>query len=205
MSDVIVLSAETRNRAGKGTARRTRVSGRLPAVIYGGKEKPLLISLEQRAFGRALHRPGFFTHLFDVEVDGKLHRVLPRDVQFDPVTDVPLHADFLRVAQDARLTIEVPVEFLHQDKSPGLKHGGVLNVVRFKIEVHCRADAIPEHIVVDLSGKEIGDSIHISHIALPDGVVPTIAERDFTIATIAAPTVKSDEAGAEAASEAAKA
>uniref|UniRef100_UPI003D747CD6 50S ribosomal protein L25/general stress protein Ctc n=1 Tax=Azospirillum sp. TaxID=34012 RepID=UPI003D747CD6 len=140
MTQVIALAAEARERAGKGTARQTRRDGRIPAVIYGNKQAPLTISLDLRGFTRILHQPGFFTHLFDVTVDGATHRVLPRDVQFHPVSDVPLHVDFLRVSGDTRITVMVPVEFANQDKSAGLKKGGVLNIVRHEIEVTAVAD-----------------------------------------------------------------
>lgn len=199
MTQVIALAAEARERAGKGTARQTRRDGRIPAVIYGNKQAPLTISLDLRGFTRILHQPGFFTHLFDVTVDGATHRVLPRDVQFHPVSDVPLHVDFLRVSGDTRITVMVPVEFANQDKSAGLKKGGVLNIVRHEIEVTAVADNIPEHITVSCEGFDVGDSIHISSVKLPEGVKPTI-DRDFTIATIAAPSgLKSEAAEGEAA------
>ncbi len=194
MTQIVPLSAEARARAGKGTARQTRRDGRIPAVIYGGKQAPITISLDKFAFNRVLHQPGFFTHLFDVTVDGATHRVLPRDVQFHPVTDAPLHVDFLRVSADTRITVQVPVEFVSQDKSPGLKRGGVLNIVRHELEVTCAADSIPEHITVSCEGFDIGESIHISAVTLPEGVAPTITDRDFTIATIVAPSgLKSEE------------
>ncbi len=193
MTQVIALAAEGRERAGKGTARQTRRDGRIPAVIYGGKQAPITISLDQRGFVRILQKPGFFTHLFDVTVDGATHRVLPRDVQFHPVTDVPLHVDFLRVTGDTRITVMVPVEFVGQDKSAGLKKGGVLNIVRHEIEVTAVADNIPEHITVSCEGFDVGESIHISSVKLPEGVKPTI-DRDFTIATIAAPSGLKSEA-----------
>ncbi|HYD67862.1 50S ribosomal protein L25/general stress protein Ctc [Azospirillum sp.] len=199
MTEVIALAAEARGRAGKGTARQTRRDGRIPAVIYGGKQAPITISLEQIGFTRILHKPGFFTHLFDVTVDGATHRVLPRDVQFHPVTDVPLHVDFLRVTGDTRITVQIPVEFVDQEKSQGLKKGGVLNIVRHEIECTCAADSIPEHITVSCEGFDVGESIHISAVKLPEGVKPTI-DRDFTIATIAAPSgLKSEAAEGEAA------
>lgn len=200
MTQIIPLSAEVRGRAGKGTARQTRRSGRVPAVIYGGKQTPILISLEKFAFGKVLHQPGFFTHLFDVAVDGATHRVLPRDVQFHPVTDVPLHVDFLRVSADTRVTLMVPCEFTDHEKSPGLKKGGVLNVVRHEIEVECAADSIPEHITISCEGFDLNESIHISAVKLPEGVRPTITDRDFTVATIAAPSgLRSEAAEGEAA------
>jgi large subunit ribosomal protein L25 len=198
MTKVIALSAEPRGRAGKGTARQTRRAGRIPAVIYGGKLTPVMISLEKFAFSRVLHQPGFFTHLFDVTVDGTAHRVLPRDVQFDPVSDLPVHVDFLRVTGGTRLTVMVPCEFVDQDKSPGMRRGGVLNIVRHEIELECAADSIPEHVTISCEGYDLGDSIHISKVTLPEGVRSLSHERDCTLATIATPSgVKSE--GAEAA------
>lgn len=199
MTQVIALAAELRARAGKGTARQTRRDGRVPAVIYGGKQTPVTISLNEREFVRILHQPGFFTHLFDVTVDGTTHRVLPRDVQFHPVTDMPLHVDFLRVSAETRITVNVPVEFVDQDKSPGLKRGGVLNIVRHEVEVTCGADNIPEHLTISCEGFDVGASIHISAVTMPAGVQPTIADRDFTVATIVAPSGLKSEEGAEAA------
>lgn len=194
MTQTFPLSAELRARAGKGTARKTRVAGRVPAVIYGGKQTPIMISLDKFAFDRVLHQPGFFTHLFDVTVDGATHRVLPRDVQFHPVTDVPLHVDFLRVSTETRVTLMVPCEFVDQDQSPGLKRGGVLNIVRHEIEVECAADAIPEHITVSCAGFDVNETIHISAVKMPEGVTVTITDRDFTVATIVAPSGLKSEA-----------
>ncbi|MGQ9371417.1 50S ribosomal protein L25/general stress protein Ctc [Azospirillum sp. A39] len=205
MTEVIALAAEPRARAGKGTARQARRDGRVPAVIYGGKQAPVMISLNALAFGKILHQPGFFTHLFDVTVDGSTERVLPRDVQFHPVTDVPLHVDFLRVSKDTTISVAVPCEFVDQDKSPGLKRGGVLNIVRHELEVTCAADNIPDHITVSCANFDVNDSIHISSVTLPAGVTSTITDRDFTIATIVAPSGLKAEAaeseGGEAAAE----
>lgn len=198
MTQTIALTAELRDRAGKGTARQTRRDGRVPAVIYGNKEKPVMISLEFNTFVRELHRPGFFTHLFNITVGADTHHVLPRDVQFDPVTDKPLHVDFLRVSDSTEIVVKVPVEFVNAEASPGLKRGAVLNIVRHDLEVYCRADSIPEHITVDLAGTDVNHSIHISAVKLPEGVRPTVTDRDFTIATIAAPSGMRSEA-AEAA------
>lgn len=199
MTQIIPLSAKPRERAGKGTARQTRRDGRIPAVIYGGKQAPVLVSLEERAFVRVLHQPGFFTHLFDVNVGSDTHRVLPRDVQFHPVSDEPLHVDFLRVTGDTRITVMVPVEFVNQDKSPGLKRGGVLNIVAHEIEVSCAADNIPEHITVSCEGVDIGESIHIKNLTLPEGI-KVIETRNLTVVSIAAPSgLKSEESAAPAA------
>ncbi len=202
MSDTIALPAEPRERVGKGAARAVRRAGRVPAVIYGDRKDPLTISLDPRDVDRELHRPGFFATLYDVEVGGKKHRVLPRDVQLDPVSDRTVHVDFLRVAQDTEVTVNVPVNFVNEEESPGLKRGGVLNIVRHEIEFSCRADAIPQQIELDLTGLEIGDSVHISMVQLPDGVTPTITDRDFTIATVAAPSAVKAEAAEEQAAAA---
>jgi large subunit ribosomal protein L25 len=201
MSETTVLAAEARDRAGKGVARQTRRAGKIPAVIYGNKEKPVTISLNRLKFERVLRTPGFFTHLFDVKVGDDSYHVLPRDVQFDPVTDIPIHVDFLRVSKELRVTVAVPVEFINAEKSPGLKRGGMLNIVRHEIEVLAGAEEIPEHITVDLEGYDLGDSIHISSVKLPAGVVPTITDRDFTVATIASPSAVRSEAGSEEAAE----
>lgn len=202
MSDTVALPAERRERVGKGATRAVRRAGRVPAVIYGDRKDPLTISLDPRDVDRELHKPGFFATLVDIDVEGKKHRVLPRDVQFDPVSDRTTHVDFLRVAQDTQVTVNVPVAFLNEEESPGLKRGGVLNVVRYEIEFVCRADAIPPQIEVDLTGLEIGDSVHISQVHVPEGATPTIADRDFTIATVAAPSaVKAEAAEEQAAAE----
>ncbi len=142
---------------------------------------------------RELQTGGFLATIYDIQVEKDKERVLPRDVQFDPVTDRPIHVDFLRVSATSSVTVQVPVNFLNEEESPGLRRGGLLNVVRHEIEMICRADAIPSNIEVDLTGLDIGDSIHISMISLPDGAAPTITDRDFTVATIAAPTVAPEE------------
>jgi large subunit ribosomal protein L25 len=177
----------------------------VPGVIYGGKQQPQLISLDPAEFSHALHKVGFFATLFDLKLDGARHRVLPRDVQFDPVTDKPIHVDFLRVTAESKVTVQVPVVFINEVKSPGLKRGGVLNVVRHEIELRCAVDAIPRSVVVDLDGLNIGDSIHISRVKLPEGVKPTI-ERDFTVASVAAPSaIRAEALEAQAAAAAAAA
>jgi large subunit ribosomal protein L25 len=204
MSDITTLVAQPRDRAGKGVARATRRDGRVPAVIYGGKEPPVLVALELKDLARRAHAASFFTHLIELDVDGKKHRVLPRDVQFHPLKDHPIHVDFLRVAKDATIEVAVPVEFINQDASPGLKRGGVLNIVRHEVELICPVEAIPDHITVDITGFEVGDSVHISHVKLPANVKPSITDRDFTIASVAAPSgLKSADAEAEAAEAAA--
>jgi large subunit ribosomal protein L25 len=204
MAEIHTLAAEPRQQGGKGTARAARRAGRIPAVIYGNKEEPVMVTLETRVLERELHKGGFFTQLVDLEVSGTKHRVLPRDAQYHPVTDRPLHVDFLRFSADRKITVEVPVVFLNEEESPGIKTGGVLNIVRHDVEVLCIADRIPEHFDVDLTGLEIGDSIHAHSLILPEGVELTITDRDFTIATIAAPTVMAaEETGEEGAEGAA--
>ena len=194
MADITVLTANTREKVGKGSAREARRQGNIPAVIYGDKKSPIPIVVEQKILVRHLSTGGFFNTLFDIDVNGELNRVLPRDVQLHPVTDVPEHVDFLRVSATTKVSVEVPVEFIGDDVSPGIKSGGVLNVVRYTIEVSCTPDLIPSNLLLDLSSAEIGDSLHISAVNLPEGVTPTISDRDFTIATIVAPTVVRDEA-----------
>jgi large subunit ribosomal protein L25 len=198
------LKAEARAQVGKGSARELRRNGLIPAVIYGDKQDPVSIALSRKDVTKKIHDGGFLTTLVTIEVDGKKYNVLPKDYQLDPVRDFLMHVDFLRVSKNTQVTVEVPVHFENEEKSPGLKRGGVLNVVRHAVECHCPANAIPEALVVDLTGLEIGDGIHISHVTLPEGVHPTITDRDFTIATIAAPAgLKSDDnaAGAEEAEE----
>lgn len=194
MTDITVLTANAREKVGKGSAREARRQGNIPAVIYGDKKSPIPIVVEQKILVRHLNTGGFFNTLFDIDVNGELNRVLPRDVQVHPVTDVPEHVDFLRVSATTKVSVEVPVEFIGDDVSPGIKSGGVLNVVRYTVEVSCTPDLIPNTLLLDLSSAEIGDSLHISAVNLPEGVTPTISDRDFTIATIVAPTVVRDEA-----------
>jgi large subunit ribosomal protein L25 len=194
MSEIVSLGAERRDRAGKGPARATRRAGRIPAVIYGDKKDPMLISLEPREFNKELHKPGFFAKLIDITIDGQKHRTLPRDVQFHPVSDAPIHVDFLRVAASTQIHVSVPVHFVNHEKSVGLKRGGILNIVRHEVELVCTADHIPDHLTVDLDGLDIGDSVHISKVSLPEGVHTAITGRDFTIATVAPPTVHREEA-----------
>ena len=197
MAETTKLAVEPRERAGKGAARAARRAGRIPGVIYGDGKAPTLIQMDPAALQREVVRPGFVTRLFDLQLNGGAERVLARDVQFHPVTDRAEHIDFMRVGATTRIRVSVPVIFVNQDKSPGLKRGGVLNVVRREVELVCPADAIPEQIEVDLAGADIGDSLHISRVTLPPNVHPAIADRDFTIATIAAPTVVAEEAAEE--------
>ncbi|MCA3261420.1 MAG: 50S ribosomal protein L25/general stress protein Ctc [Telmatospirillum sp.] len=188
MSTAIKLAATARQRAGKGAARAVRREGRVPAVIYGDKTAPVMISLDPRDVMREASKAGFFTRLYDVEVDGKAHRVLPRDIQFHPVNDKPEHVDFQRVGESTRVRVEVPVKLENLEKSPGVKRGGVVNLVRHAVEVWAMPGNIPSRIVIDMAGLDIGDSIHIEAIKLPEGVKPTIA-RNFTVVALRAPSV----------------
>ena len=189
MTDTTTFSAEARTRVGKGAARAARKAGAVPAVVYGANKDPLPITLNPIALRVEMSKPDFFATLYDIECNGEKERVLCRDLQLHPVTDVPMHADFLRVTESTQINVDIAVLFENEEESPGLKGGGVLNIVRHSVEVMCRAGAIPDSIVIDLTGREVGDSIHISEVSLPDGVHPTITDRDFTIATVAAPTV----------------
>ena len=187
MSQNTCINATLRSRVGKGSARAARRAGRIPAVIYGDKEAPLSIEMEERIVNKVVHEPGIFGRLLDVNVEGKTTTVLTRDIQMHPVTDMPLHLDMLSISKSSKVAVAVPVEFINHEKSPGLKIGGVLNIVRFEVELNCPAGDIPEKIVVDLDDIKIGDSIHISAITLPEGVTPTITDRDFTVATMQSP------------------
>jgi large subunit ribosomal protein L25 len=212
MAEATELKAWARPRSGKGGARSVRREGRIPGILYGDKQEPQSIAVDYRAISQQILTGHFQSTIFVLDVDGKKTRVIPRGVQLDPVRDFPIHVDFMRVSKDALVTVEVPVHFLNDAASPGLKRGGVLNVVRHTIPVRCPADKIPDHFDVDLTGLEIGDSVHISAIKLPEGVRPTITERDFTVATIVgrsaeepvpgAPTAEAAEPGAEAAAAA---
>ena len=190
MVDFKPLAAQTRDRAGKGAARAVRKAGFVPAVIYGDKKSPISISIEPIQLTKELETGAFFTNVYEIDIDGASERVLPRDVQFHPVSDIPMHVDFMRFGKDTMFAIEVSVEFINEEDSPGLTRGGVLNVVRYSVELMCSPINIPDTIIADLSGLDIGDSLHISQIELPEGVTPTIIDRDFTVATIAAPSVE---------------
>jgi large subunit ribosomal protein L25 len=198
-----VLKAQAREGVGKGAARELRRQGLVPAVIYGDKKAPVTVALLYKDIHKAIYAGGFKSHILDLDVDGTTHKVIPRDYQLDPVKDFPLHVDFLRVGKGTKLTVQVRVNFINEEASPGLKRGGTLNVVRHTVEVSAPADAIPEEITVDLTGFDIGDSIHISAVKMAKGVTSVIADRDFTIATIVAPSAlksagdDSEEAAAE--------
>jgi large subunit ribosomal protein L25 len=188
MSETLTLPAEARERAGKGASRSLRREGRTPAVIYGGKEEPTMIHVEQKELVRQLGTGHFMNSIVLIEIGGKTVRTLPKDVAFHPVTDRPTHVDFLRLTGDSKVEVSVPVVFVNEDASPGLKKGGVLNIVRHELELMCPNADIPEEIQIDVTGKELGDSIHISEVALPKGVTSVITDRDFTIATVIAPS-----------------
>jgi large subunit ribosomal protein L25 len=201
MSDTLTLPAETRDRAGKGASRVLRREGRVPAVVYGGKEEPLTIHVEEKELVRQLGTGHFFNSVIEIGVGGQVLRTLPKDVAFHPVSDRPLHVDFLRVSKDAKVHVNVPVIFANEEASPGLKRGGVLNIVRHDLDLVCAPDAIPSEITIDVTGLEIGASIHISSVSLPAGVESGIADRDFTIATIVAPSALKSEEGDTATTE----
>ena len=194
MSETLTLAAEARDRVGKGASRALRREGRVPAVIYGNKQDPRSISLNERELQKALNTGHFFNSV--VMVEGE--RTLPKDVAFDVVSDRPIHVDFLRISEHATVTIAVPVVFVDEDESPGITRGGVLNVVRHEVELHCDAAEMPEQLTVSLKGFDLGDSIHISSVELPKGATWAIEDRDFTIATIVAPSaLKSSEGGTD--------
>jgi len=194
MSDQLTLSAELRERAGKGVSRDLRNNGRVPAVVYGNKEDPTAIHIEEKMLLKALHTGHFMNSIVMIELGGKQVRTLPKDVAFHPVNDRPLHADFLRIGEHSEVHVNVPVHFIDEDTSPGMKRGAVLNMVRHDLELVCDAALIPDDIKISLNGLEIGDSIHISHVTLPAGARSAITDRDFTIATLVAPSgLKSSE------------
>jgi large subunit ribosomal protein L25 len=195
MSDALTLPAEPRERAGKGASRELRRNGRVPAVIYGGKQEPTSVHIEERELRRQLGTGHFMNSIVMVEVDGKPIRTIPKDVALHPVSDRPLHVDFLRLSKDAKITVQVPVVFTNEEASPGLKKGGVLNVVRHELELVCESDKIPDDIQIDVTGLDVGDSIHISHVTLPEGSVSAITDRDFTIATVVAPSAMKSDSG----------
>jgi large subunit ribosomal protein L25 len=201
MSEQLVLSAETRERAGKGASRHLRREGRVPAVVYGNNEEPLAIHLEEKALVKMLSTGYFMNSVVMVDAGGGAPvRTLPKDVQFHPVTDRPLHVDFLRISEHAKVTVAVPIRFVDEEDSKGIKRGGVLNAVRHELELVCDAAEIPEEIRVSLAGTDIGDSIHISQVTLPAGTQSAITDRDFTVATIVAPSgIKAEAAEAAAA------
>ena len=201
MSDANKLEAQARDRVGKGAARELRRNAMVPTVIYGDKKPPLGIALSHKEVTMRVHGGGFMTNILSIDVDGETHQVLPKDYQLHPVTDQVMHVDLLRVSRRTVVTVEIPVNFINEDTCPGLKAGGVLNVVRHTVEVNVPATSIPEGFEIDLEPFNVGDSINISAVDLPEDVEPTITDRDFTIATIATPAAlrsESDDADDEA-------
>ena len=188
MSEQLTLPAEARERAGKGASRALRREGRVPAVIYGSNKEPVQVHVEEKLLTKMLHTGHFMNSVVMVEIGGKANRTLPKDVQFHPVSSRPIHVDFLRISEHSKVTVAVPVRFDNEDASPGLKRGGVLNIVQHELELVCDAAHIPDEIHIPLDGLEIGDSIHISDVKLPEGTKASIDDRDFTVATLVAPS-----------------
>ena len=202
MSEQLTLPAEARDRAGKGASRALRREGRVPAVVYGEKTEPLSIHVEEKLLSKMLHTGHFMNSVVMIDFKGQPHRTLPKAVDFHPVTSRPIHVDFLRIGEHTKVTVAVPMRFDNEEASPGLKRGGVLNVVVHELELVCDAAHIPNEIHVPLDGLEIGDSIHIGEVKLPNGVTPANTDEDFTVATIVAPSaMKSEEEEAAAAGE----
>ena len=185
--ETIDIKAEARSQVGKGSARAARRAGLVPAVIYGNKETAVPVTLDANQWRQLMHKPGIFSQLININVNNETHFVLPRDIQQHPVSEEAMHVDFLKVTKNATVAVGIAVEFLNEDKCTGLKLGGVLNIVRSQVELNCPAISIPEKLTVDLEGLNVGHTIHISSIELPEGCTPTITDRDFTVATIAAP------------------
>ena len=192
--ETIDIKAEARSQVGKGSARAARRAGLVPAVIYGNKETAVPVTLDANQWRQLMHKPSIFSQLININVNNETHFVLPRDIQQHPVSEEAMHVDFLRVTKNATVAVGIAVEFLNEDKCTGLKLGGVLNIVRSQVELNCPAISIPEKLTVDLEGLNVGHTIHISSIELPEGCTPTITDRDFTVATIAAPRGGLDDA-----------
>ncbi|MEE2745494.1 MAG: 50S ribosomal protein L25/general stress protein Ctc [Pseudomonadota bacterium] len=188
MADAIAVTAMVREKAGKGYARAQRKAGRVPAIIYGDNQESVMISLERKEVEKLSQSTNFFTQIFELDIEGAKHQALARDLQLHPVTDGPMHVDFMRFNEKTKIVLSIPVTFINEDLSPGLKRGGVLNIVRREVELLCSPLNIPRVLVFDVDGLDIGDTIHIGAIELPDGVSAT-TDRDFTVATIAAPTL----------------
>ncbi|MDP1731644.1 MAG: 50S ribosomal protein L25/general stress protein Ctc [Devosia sp.] len=199
------LKAQARTGVGKGAARALRRQGLIPAVIYGDKKPPVPVTISYNEAMKRIYAGGFLSHVITLDVDGEKHRVIPRDYQLDPVKDFPLHVDFLRIGAGSRLNVQVHVTFINEEQSPGIKRGGVLNIVHHTLDLNCPADAIPDHVTIDLTGLDVGDSIHIGAVQLPPGVQPHTHEADLTVATIVAPSgMRSEEGEAGAAESAAE-
>ena len=183
------LKAIKRENTSSGSNNKLRSEGLIPAILYGGKEANKNISIEQKDIKNLIHSDTFLSKVLDLEVDGKKEKVIPRDIAFNVVTEEPIHIDFMRIVSGKKIILEIPVKFINHPDSPGLKRGGVLNIVRRKVELKCPAENIPDEIIIDLAGTDIGTSIKISSVKLPENVIPTITDRDFVIATVASPTV----------------
>ena len=183
------LKAIKRDSASTGETNKLRKKGLIPAILYGGKDPNTKISVDKKSVESILNSESFLSTVIELDVDGKKQKVLPRDVAYHVVSDEPIHIDFMRIVAGSKIVIEIPVKFINHSDSPGLKRGGVLNIVRRKVELNCPADQIPDDIVIDLNGTDIGTSIKISSVTLPNDVTPTITGRDFVIATVAAPTI----------------
>ena len=195
MSEQLTLPAEQRERAGKGASRELRRSGRVPAVIYGDKKEPLSVHVEEKLLAKMLSTGHFMNTVVMIDAGGTPHRTLPKDVQFHPVSSRPIHVDFLRIGAHSQVTVNVPVTFTDEEESPGITRGGVLNIVRHDLELVCDASEIPDQISISLKGLDIGDSIHISAIDLPKGSKPATEDRDYTVATVVAPSAMKAEEG----------
>lgn len=204
MAATKVLKAQAREGVGKGAARSLRRQGLVPAVIYGDKKDPITVALPYKDVHKAIYAGGFLSHTIDLDVDGTTHKVIPRDYQLDPVKDFPIHVDFLRIGKGAKINVQVHVNFINEELSPGLKRGGTLNIVHHTLDLTVAADNIPEEVTVDLAGLDIGDTVHISNIKLPAGATDHSHEADVTIATIVAPSSLKAEEAAEGATEAAE-
>jgi len=198
MSTPTTLNATSRTLSGTGGARIVRNSGMVPGIIYGSKKDPEMIAIDPKALMVECLQPGFFSRLYTISVEGSEQEVLAKDVQFHPVTDRPIHVDFMRISKGAKVHVFVPLLFINEDKAPGIKRGGVLNVVHHNLELICPAHSIPEKLTIDLTGKDINQTIHLESLALPEGVVAAHPERDNTIATIVAPTVEEEKPKEEA-------
>jgi len=197
-----ILKAIKRATDSSGKTNKLRSDGFIPAVLYGGKKNNLNISLKKLHLQDLIKTETFMSKVFDLDIDGSSEKVLPRDISYDPVSDEPIHIDFMRIVKGSRIILEIPVKFINSDKSPGLKKGGVLNIVRRKVALKCPTENIPDEIIVDLDNTEINSSLKISSVKLPENVVPTITDRDFVIATVVSPTIlvepeKTEEVAAE--------
>jgi large subunit ribosomal protein L25 len=205
MAEAKQLAAAVRSGTGKGAARSVRREGRIPGVIYGGGEPAQPISLDHKTLNHLIYQGKFLTTIFEIEVDGKKQRTIPRDYQLDVVKDTPLHVDFLRLKPGTRIRVDVPVRFINHEAAPGLKRGGSLNIVRHTVEMLVPADNIPDSLTADLTGLDFNDSLHISAFKLPEGCAPTIRDRDFTVVTLAPPSARAEDTPTPAAGAAAAA